>query len=114
MNEHDAAREHGARKRYYVDVQGKQLHLQQGVASYHLEIDATDEEAELIEAQFRKLDERDESSLNRMMRYNLTQGEQVAYMNDEHDEEMQTLFRLLHQCGTDETKRHIEGMNVLY
>lgn len=113
INEQYDAHEHGARKRYYVDVHGKQMHLQQGIAAYDLEIDANDEEAEQIETQFRKLDERDEASLNRMMRFNLTHGEEVAHMNDEHDEEMQKLFQLLHQFGTDTTRRHIESMDIL-
>lgn len=101
------------RQIYYVDVHGKQLLLQQGASAYDLEIYASKEEARQIETQFRRLDERDESSLNLMMRYNLTQGEIIGQNNDQYDEEMRVLFRLLHQYGTEETRKHIESMNIL-
>jgi hypothetical protein len=107
-NEQD---EHDARKTYYVDIHGKQMHLQQGIAAYDLEINANDAEAQQIEEQFRKLDERDEATLNRMIL--IRGGEQIAAMNDEHEEEMQKLFQLLHQYGTETTRQHIESMNIL-
>jgi len=116
MSEHrnyDGHAERDLRRTYYVDVHGKQMHLQQGVAAYNLIIHVNEHEAQLIEEQLRKLDEYDEASLNRMIRFSLTRGEEIAHANDAHDEEMQKLFQLLHQFGTAETVQHIESMGIL-
>jgi len=102
-----------ARQTYYVDIQGKQLHLQQGIAAYDLEIVASEAEAGQIEEQFRKLDERDEESAQFMLRFSFRGGENVFEKNGEYEQEMQKLFQLLHQYGTEATKRHIESMNIL-
>lgn len=113
MNDNIYASNSSARKVYYVDVQARKLYTEPDIASFHLAITANDSEAQQIEEQFLSIDERDEGSLHLMIINNLRGGEVIGYNNDDQDDEMRGLFKLLYQCGTDETRRHIESMNIL-
>lgn len=114
MNEIHQQQPRSDRQVYYVDVQARSLHTQPDIASYHLVITANDYEVRQIEEHFRSINARDEHSLQRMVMFSLADEEQpVGPNNDALDTEMKELFQLLHKCGTEETRKFIESMNIL-
>ncbi|MFC6331623.1 hypothetical protein ACFP56_03240 [Paenibacillus septentrionalis] len=101
------------RQVYYVDVQARQLYTQPDIASYHLVITANDYEVQQIEEQFNNINERYEGALDLMIKSTYRGGENIGYNNDAQDDDMRQLFQMLYNCGTDETRKHIESMNIL-
>lgn len=99
------------KKRYYVSVQANTVLEQQGDAAYEFEIDATDKELMKLQELFEnKEDVEDETFLRAPIPafpYH-QDGE-----NDAYDENIRSVYRLLHQLGTAETKQHIDQMGIL-
>jgi len=114
MNEIYQEQPRSNRQVYYVDVQARRLYTQPDISSYHLVITANDYEVRAIEEQFRNINERDEHSLQRMVLFSVADEEQpVGPNNDALNDNMRTLFSLLHERGTEETRKFIESMNIL-
>jgi hypothetical protein len=88
------------RKTFFVSVGAGQVLEDREAASFEFEIRASHEE-------LNKLQES-------ILRYGLkpvTEGEEE--LNGAYDSQIHDIYKLLHELGTDETKRHIESMNVL-
>jgi len=114
MNEIYQQQPRSNRHVYYVDVQAQRLYTQPDIAAYHLVITANDEEVRQIEEQFRYINARDEHSLQRMVLFSVADEEHPVDRNNEAlDSHMRELFRILHERGTEETRKFIESMNIL-
>lgn len=99
------------KKRYYVSVQAGTVMENQGDSGYEFEIEATEEEVGLIRSLF---EDRTAYEFNTYLR-----GHVVALPyhfdaeNDEYDQCLQEIYATVYQCGTDETKNHIQSMGIL-
>jgi lactam utilization protein B len=96
---------------YYVSVQAGTILADQGAASYEFEILASREDLDELEELFK---DRAEAEDGTYIRAHLPA---VPYHiddeNDIYDASLQAVYAKLYECGTDETKRHIERMNIL-
>jgi len=100
------------KRRYYVSVQSKSIMLNQGDATYELEIDATPEQI----LELRELFEDEEDFENdTFWRAHIPA---IPYhhdnSNDGYDVMLEEIYRKLYEWGTPETRAHIESMNVLH
>ncbi|MCC2684601.1 MAG: hypothetical protein K0R75_1500 [Paenibacillaceae bacterium] len=99
------------KKRYYVSVQAGTILAGQGDAAYEFEIDATEEDVERLQRQFVQLADRSEATMFRA--HALTIPYHHDAENHAYDDNLVDIYRMLHELGTVETKRHIEKMGVL-
>nr|WP_306812662.1 hypothetical protein [Paenibacillus soyae] len=81
-------------------------------AAYELEINANDEEVARLRELFEELASMDEAEV---AHFGLTPYEDSGdgAMNSASDEIISRIYKVLHDCGTKETKRHIETMGIL-
>jgi hypothetical protein len=100
-----------AKTTYYVSVQSGSILRDQGAAAYEFEIEASDEDISELEELFKDRDEAEDGN------YVRAQLPAIPYhiddANDIYDDSLQVIYAKLYECGTDETKRHIERMNIL-
>jgi hypothetical protein len=103
---------HGGRKRFYVSVQAGQILADPEAASYELAINANDEEVARLRELFEELSSMDEAEVWHFARmpYETNHDESL---NGSSDEIINRIYRLLYECGTHETKRQIETMEIL-
>ncbi|MCZ8521859.1 MULTISPECIES: hypothetical protein [Paenibacillus] len=99
------------RKKYYVSVQSKTIMENQGDAAYELEIEATEEQIlQLLDL----FEEEEDFELDTFIR---AQIPGVPYhhdsANDGYDIVLKDIYRTIHNLGTEETKQHIEKMQIL-
>lgn len=102
----------GERRPYYVSVQAAQILEDPETASYELVINASDEEVVQLHELFKELNAADNGSMRRNTTnpYSTASEEQI---HENYDSLLLEVYRHLHKWGTDETKRHIESMNLL-
>jgi hypothetical protein len=101
-----------ARKRYYVSVGAGQILEDSTAAPYELVIMANEEELNRLQELFEEISSFDEAQafhfgshpFGKATRQEIDGG--YSYLID-------SIYRLLYECGTDETKRHIESMQLL-
>lgn len=103
---------HGERRRFYVSVQAGQILEDRGAAAYELEIDATREEANKLRELMEELSTMEEAAMFHFSRHYLETYEDKE-LNGASDELLIQIYKLLYDCGTEETRRHIESMQVL-
>lgn len=83
----------------------------QGDSSYEFEIEATEEQVAMLKTLF---EDRTAYEFNTYLR-----GHIVALPyhfdseNDQYDECLRQIYAVIYECGTDETKNHIQSMGVL-
>ncbi|MUT64491.1 hypothetical protein [Paenibacillus sp. NEAU-GSW1] len=100
------------RKTFYVSVQAGQV-LQDGdAAAYELVINATDEEADELKQLFNDLSSMDEAQMFHFVPESMEINND-ARINDGYDSIIQQIYQFVYDHGTDETRRHIEGMEIL-
>lgn len=99
------------RKTYYVSVQSKTVMENQGDAAYEMEINATEEDLLRLEELF---EEEEDYELGTYVRaHNPTVPYHHDRENDGYDAVLKEVYRTLHELGTAQTKKHIEGMGIL-
>jgi hypothetical protein len=100
------------KKSYYIAVGPGEVMNNQGDASYEFEIIATEEDIGKLQELFEETDNASQSSFG-----NSYLPWKVYYSNEsnqEYDDNLMEVYRTLHKLGTEETKRHIESMHILY
>ena len=112
MGNHHHMEGHGGRKTFYVSVQAGQILADRGAAAYELEINANDEEIARLRELFEELASMDEAEAFHFARTPFETNSDEA-LNGASDEIIGRIYRLLHECGTNETRRHIESMGIL-
>ncbi|EJL43419.1 hypothetical protein BAG01nite_41170 [Brevibacillus agri] len=99
------------KKRYYVSVQAGTIMENQGDSGYEFEIEATDRQVHALKSLF---EERTEYEFGTFLR-----GHVVAIPyhfdeeNDQYDNCLKQIYSAIYECGTEETKQHIQSMGVL-
>lgn len=81
-------------------------------AAYELAINANDEEVARLRELFEELSSMDEAEVWHFARTPFETDHDES-LNGAADEIVIRIYRLLHECGTKETKRLIETMGVL-
>lgn len=99
------------REKYYISVQSRTIMKNQGDATYELEIVATPEEILQLENLF---ETQEDFELETFVRAHYPA---VQYhhdnSNDGYDMVLKEIYQKLYSLGTQETKKHIESMNIL-
>ncbi|RUS47925.1 hypothetical protein [Cohnella sp. AR92] len=97
-------------KHYYVSVQSKTIMHNQGDAPYELEIVASEEEVDKLKDLFAELDEYDQDTFFRAHYPGIPYHHDSQ--NDRYDYALKQIYGLLNRLGTEETKSHIDSMNL--
>lgn len=101
----------GERKTYYVSVGARQALEDKEAASFEFAIVANEEELNKLQQLFERTGEPEEGADFVFSRWpTVSDGPN----NSEYESDLQEIYRMLHRLGTDETKRHIEAMNILH
>ncbi|MFD0962294.1 hypothetical protein [Paenibacillus chungangensis] len=112
MNEAHEEEASQDKKPYYVSVHAGQILEDQAAAAYELEILATTEDVAKLRELFEELSTMDEASMFHFSR-TFTETDSDQALNGACDDIVNEIYRRLHECGTEETKRHIESMRKL-
>ncbi|MCM3271375.1 hypothetical protein [Paenibacillus elgii] len=99
------------KKNYYVSVQSKTIMQHQGDAAYELEIEATPEEVIKLKELFEDVEYAEELTFSRAHFPGIPYHHDKE--NDAYDSYLKNVYQTLYSLGTDETKKHIQTMNVL-
>lgn len=98
-------------KTYYVSVQSLTIMERQGDGPYEFEINATKEQVDQLNEIFEKMKTADQQA------YWSSHVPFIPYHedkeNDTYDLHLRNAYRLIYELGTEETKKHIESMNIL-
>jgi len=97
--------------KYYVSVQANSILADQGAAAYELEIIASDREVEQLQELFDSRSNADDTSFFRAMEPTIQYHNDNE--NDTYDYYLVEIYKKIYELGTDETKSHIEKMNVI-
>ncbi|MFC5528190.1 hypothetical protein [Cohnella yongneupensis] len=98
------------KKNYYVSVHSKSIMYHQGDAAYEFEIVASEEDADKLKNLFEDLEQSDESAFFRAHHPGIPYHHDEE--NDRYDSVLKEIYGLIHDLGTDQTKSHIESMNL--
>ncbi|QAY65132.1 hypothetical protein [Paenibacillus protaetiae] len=98
-------------KTYYVSVQAGQVLEDPHSTSYELVIRANAEQYARLQELFGELSSIDEAGAGA---YSLSvfHTDDDRKLNSGYDDTVEQIYRLLYECGTAETKAHIESMGL--
>lgn len=99
------------RKTYYVSVGAGQVLEDREAAPFEFEIRANEEELNKLQEMFEETSSAEEASVFHFVRPITTKGDEDY--NAVYVAQLRDIYRLLHRLGTEETRRHIESMNIL-
>ncbi|MFC0211140.1 hypothetical protein ACFFK0_01540 [Paenibacillus chartarius] len=97
------------KKTFYVTVEHGTILADREADGFEFEIEATEEELDRLQQLFEDTSAAEEATAARGM---FAPVNVEAYNND-YDDHLVQVYRMLHKLGTPETKRHIESMNIL-
>ena len=100
------------KKTYYIAVgSGEILEPEDMTGNFEFEILASEEDIDKLQELFEDTAMTEEDTAVRaMIPYRLFHKDKE---NDAYDINLQQIYRMIHDLGTPETKKHIERMNVL-
>lgn len=98
------------RKTYYVSVGAGQVLQDPEAASFEFAIRANEAELDKLQELFEEIQDADEDEA---LSYKGSPMVSDSPENDTYDALLQEVYRMLHELGTHETRKHIESMNVL-
>lgn len=99
------------KKTYYVSVGAGQVLLDKEAAPFELVIRANEEELNKLQELFEETSSADEAAA---LTFSGSPTVSDPVEDATYDGLMRDIYRLLHELGTDETKRHIESMGILH
>jgi hypothetical protein len=98
------------KERYYVSVSAHTITKEPSVND-QLTVMATDKEREYLESLFQKEERDDEvTQLRAMIPYKSADHDPS---NKQYNADLIDVYRYIHKIGTNETKRHIEYMDII-
>ncbi|GGD54382.1 hypothetical protein [Paenibacillus nasutitermitis] len=99
------------RKIYYVSVQSGSILQEQGAAAYELVISANEAELGHLQELMEELSSMDEAEAFHFSAHPYGTASEKQ-MNAGVDGILMDIYKLLYELGTEETKRHIETMDL--
>ncbi|KEQ21610.1 hypothetical protein [Paenibacillus tyrfis] len=97
------------KKTYYIAVgSGEMPEPEEATGNFEFEIQATKEEVDKLQEMFEELATNEEDTAVRATISNRSDKE-----NELSDWNLTEIYRMLHELGTPDTRRHIEAMHVL-
>jgi hypothetical protein len=99
------------RKPYYVAVGAGQILEDPTAAAYELEIQANEEELNKLQELFEELASMEEAEALHFLKHPFANVSRER-MTEESWDLTTRIYKLLHELGTDETKVHIDSMNL--
>ena len=96
---------------YYVSVQAGTAIEDIEAASFEFVIEATPKELDKLQTLFEEMDEAEDDTFTRGFLPTIPYHQDPQ--NDEYDESLKRVYRLIHELGTADTRRQIEAMGVL-
>ncbi len=101
------------KKTYYISVGAGQILEDKEAASFELEVRATEREISELQELFE-----DTASEDKMQFIDVHFGRGEGGFDMNHPQEgymdsLRQIYSFLHRIGTEETRRHIESMNIL-
>jgi len=108
MNEGNAPSDD--RKTYYVSVGAGQILQDREEAAFEFSIRANEAEIDKLQELFQEAQDSDEEEI-----FSFEDWPTVSDTpdNEFYESQLKEIYRMLHELGTAETKKHIESMNVL-
>ncbi|MGO4268784.1 hypothetical protein AB4Z22_02885 [Paenibacillus sp. TAF58] len=102
------------KKTYYINVGTGEVLEDKGALNFEFEISATDEEIDKLQELFEETDNSSQGSYaTSWLPWKVYNSNEVKEVNQEYDYYLTEVYRTLHKLGSEQTKRHIESMNVL-
>ena len=98
------------RKTYYVSVGAGQVLEDPEAASFEFAIYASEAELDKLQELFQEFQDSDEDEA---LHFSGLPTVSDVPDNDTYHDLFKEIYRMLHDLGTYETKRHIESMNIL-
>ncbi|MBP1989204.1 hypothetical protein [Paenibacillus eucommiae] len=98
------------KKSYYIAVGASGIMESQGDAAYEFEIVATEEDILKLRELF---EEREDADQEGYVHAHVPWMYTYDGPNDKNDYYLSQVYGMLHELGTEETRKHIEKMNVL-
>jgi len=99
------------KRNYYVTVETGEILADQTASTYQFVIEANEQERRKLEELFEIAHDKELDTIPRAA------TPAVAYHDDAenhaYDDALRDIYRTLHQLGTEETRQHIESMNIL-
>lgn len=111
MDEHQQEASHGGSKTFYVSVQAGQILEDREAAAYELEINANEDEVSRLRELFEELSSMEEAEAFHFASTPYKSNSDDA-LSGASDDIIGKIYRLLYECGTADTKRHIESMGL--
>ncbi|MHA6485179.1 hypothetical protein ACX1C1_25140 [Paenibacillus sp. strain BS8-2] len=102
----------GQRQHYYVSVQAGQILSDSESAAYELDIMANDKEVSRLQELFEELSSMAEADIAFFARP-VGKTDHDETINGASDEIITRIYRLLYECGTEQTRSHIDSMGLL-
>lgn len=99
------------RKTYYVAVGARQALEDKEAAAFEFAIQANEKELNKLQELFEQTSDAEEDAV---FKFSGLPTVSDGPDNAEFDSHIKEIYRMLHRLGTDETKRHIEAMNILH
>jgi hypothetical protein len=104
------------KRHFYVSVGSGEILEDHTALNYDFEIIASDEEIDKLQQLFEDTNEAEEKTFkagHAMNVFDPTVNYSSEAANSLYDNELQAIYRMLYELGTERTKRHIKSMNVL-
>jgi len=106
----DADTQEEGKRTYYVAVGPGQILTDHEAAAFEFAIRATEAEIDKLEELFQEVQDADEDEISDFSGSPLVSD---SPENETYDALLKDIYRMLHKLGTDETRTHIESMNIL-
>jgi hypothetical protein len=99
---------------YWVNVSDQEIVPQGETQNHEFEIRATEQEITELRGRFDDLAKADNKLLNRAKTpYEPLPEPDQEVKNASYDEQLISVYRLIHELGVPQTKTHIERMNII-
>ena len=99
------------KKTYYINVGTGEVLEDKGALNFEFEISATEEEIDKLQELFEETDNSSQGSYaTSWLPWKVYYSNEA---NQEYDDYLTEVYRTLHKLGSEQTKRHIESMNIL-
>jgi hypothetical protein len=95
---------------YYVSVQADTIQEQAAEEHFEFEIEATPQEIDKLQELFAEKEDAEDGTF---IQAPVIFGAYDDQANHPYDQSLKQIYQMIHQLGSDSTKKHIESMGIL-